>query len=122
MVELTLCFMVFLMLTFGLFEMGRAVWTYNTVAFAARQAARYASLHGTDQSVGDEQIRAVALANAPGLSGANLTATATWSPDRSYGSLVQVEVDYHLPLVVSPIVLKGDNMSLGATASAIVSQ
>ena len=42
LVELALILPIFLMLIIGLFDVGRAVYAYNTVANAARSAARVA--------------------------------------------------------------------------------
>jgi TadE-like protein len=44
LVEFALVFPIFLLLTFGLLDLGRAVWHYNTLADAARQAARQREL------------------------------------------------------------------------------
>ena len=122
MLEMALCSTLFLMIFFGLFELGRAVWTYNTVAHAARQGARYASVHGEYQPASDEEILNQVKAQAPGLDKSIIKATTTWIPDRSFGSLVQVDVQYELPLIVSPLVLKNTKMSLGATGNSIVTQ
>ena len=47
-VEFSLVFMLFLVLSIGLFEMGRAMWIYTTLSHAARQGARFAMVRGTN--------------------------------------------------------------------------
>jgi Flp pilus assembly protein TadG len=122
MLELAFCFTVLMLAMLGLFELGRAVWAYNTVSHAARQAARYASLHAENEPASDQDVGNIAAANAIGLDAKNLTTSTTWMPDRSYGSLVQVEVEYALPLMLSPFILKSDTLTLGATGNSIVTQ
>jgi TadE-like protein len=41
MLEYALVLPVFLMLTIGVIDFSRAVWTYNTIAFISRDTARY---------------------------------------------------------------------------------
>jgi len=122
MVEMALCSTLFLLVFFGLFELGRAVWAFNTVAHAARQGARYASVHGEHEPASDEEILNLVKAQAPGLDKNIIKATTTWIPDRSFGSLVQVDVQYDLPLIVSPLALKDTSITMGATGNSIVTQ
>ena len=51
LVESTLCFLGFMMLSLGLMEFSMAVYAYNFVTYASADAARYASLHGSHSSV-----------------------------------------------------------------------
>lgn len=46
MVEFALVFPIFILLLVGIFDLGRVVWVNNTLATAAREAARYAIVHG----------------------------------------------------------------------------
>jgi len=46
LVEFALVLPVFMLILLGMFDLGRAVWANNAVANAAREAARYASIHG----------------------------------------------------------------------------
>ena len=47
MVEFALVFPVFILLLVGMFDFGRVVWVNNTLATAAREAARFAIVHGS---------------------------------------------------------------------------
>lgn len=44
--EFALVIPIFLVILIGMVDMGRAVWANNAVANAAREAARFASVHG----------------------------------------------------------------------------
>ena len=46
MVEFALVIPVFILLMVGLFDLGRVVWVNDTLATAAREAARFAIVHG----------------------------------------------------------------------------
>ena len=43
-IEFALCAIAFFMLTVGVVDFGRAIWTYNTIASLAREASRYAAV------------------------------------------------------------------------------
>jgi Flp pilus assembly protein TadG len=50
MVEFALVIPVFLLLMVGLFDFGRVIWVNDTLSTAAREAARYAIVHGGSAS------------------------------------------------------------------------
>jgi hypothetical protein len=50
MVEFALVIPVFLLLLIGLFDFGRVIWVNDTLATAAREAVRYAIVHGGSAS------------------------------------------------------------------------
>lgn len=50
LVEFSLVSLVFFMLIFGMIDVGRAVWNYNTLAQATREGTRYAIVHGANSS------------------------------------------------------------------------
>ena len=47
LVEFALTLPVFLLVITGLFDVSRAVWEENTLAYAAREGTRYAIVHGS---------------------------------------------------------------------------
>ena len=47
MVEFALVLPILLLVILGFFDVARAVWQENTLAFAAREATRYAIVHGS---------------------------------------------------------------------------
>jgi Flp pilus assembly protein TadG len=79
MVEFALLVPVFVLLVFGMVDLGLAVFTYGTLTHGTQSAAGYASLHcsytGTGYTLaqlGQQVIQAATLLQAP-----NLTVTAT---------------------------------------------
>jgi TadE-like protein len=46
MVEFALVFPIFILLMVGMFDLGRVIWVNDTLATAAREAARFAIVHG----------------------------------------------------------------------------
>ena len=46
LLENALAMTAFMMMFLGIIDFGRAVYAYNTVEFAARESAHYASMHG----------------------------------------------------------------------------
>lgn len=62
LVEFALILPVIVLIVFGLFDLGRGVFSYNTLAQAARQANRTAMV---DQDV--DRVKAMAIAAAPSL-------------------------------------------------------
>jgi hypothetical protein len=50
LMEFAIVLPVFLAILLGMIDIGRGVWANNTVANAAREAARYASVHGGTKS------------------------------------------------------------------------
>jgi len=120
MVEFALTFALVLMLVVGIFEIGRASWSYTTVSFAARQGARYAIVRsglgdtGADSTSIDNAVKS----NAIGLDPNQLVITKTWSPDNKRGSQFTITVQYPVAFVGSALFLKNtDSVTVGSTAS-----
>lgn len=130
LVEFALTLPLFLLIVTGLFDLARAVWQENTLAYAAREGTRYAIVHGSGHPVvaeqawpgntaGVEQVVRDAAVGVP-----NITVTVTW-PDTRGGSACyerscRVEVIATAPFVPLPsqylagaafsITLKGGSM------------
>jgi Flp pilus assembly protein TadG len=123
MVEFALTFLLFLALMLGGLELGRAIWTYSTVSYAAKQAVRYAMIHGADNAGIDQggnprsqtdvgtSVESIAKSNAVGLQSDSIDVTTTWTPDNSPGSAVKVRVSY--PFATLFQVLTGGSGDLG---------
>ena len=122
MVEFALFFLLFLMLAVGLMELGRGIWTYTTLAHAARQGARYALVHGLANPIAgdDPSIEAVVKANAVGLDGSEISVLTTWDPANEPGSVVEVQVRYPFRLAVAPLILAQDSIQMGSTSRMIM--
>jgi Flp pilus assembly protein TadG len=72
-VEFALILPVFLLMVFGILDLGRAVYAYSTLNNAAREAARLAIL---DQTLAD--IQAVGASHATGLGVSTGDVTVDW--------------------------------------------
>ena len=113
--EFSLVFMLFLVLVLGLMEFGRALWTQQTIAHAARQAGRYATVRGAAHKTPATaaQIKQVLANQAIGLNQQQLLANTavTWTPGNNPGDVVQIQVQYDFQpisgsLVISSIPLR----------------
>lgn len=120
MIEFSLGFLIFLIVLLGIMEFGRAVWTYTTVAHAAKQATRYAMIRGTAIVATDAEVRAVAEKNAIGLSKSDLGVFTTWTPDRERGSFVQVRITYPVSFLASSLVSSTPSVLISSTSRHVV--
>lgn len=128
---------VFFLMTFGVIEGGRLLFTYHEVSNAAKEAARYAAAHGckSDTSVSTEEaLRDFALDRSAGLNDDAFTLTATWDasgappdPDdpscdgkkNRPGATIEVKVTYQFQPVVG-MVFGMDPISLGSSSEMLV--
>ena len=112
LVEFALVLPVLLLIITGIFDVGRAVWQENTLAYAAREGTRYAIVNGSGcepnpscvvypgntQPIID-RVRAAAV-GVP-----NITVTATWEivgGSVCYDRNCAVTVDASAPFVPMP--------------------
>lgn len=105
-VEFALAVPIFLLLVLGVFELSRAVWQQNTLAFAVREGARYAIVHGSEAAepagIGSDQpVKDTVASNAIGV--ANVTVTVTW-PDGTNDRGSRVTVSATAPFAPAAIV------------------
>jgi Flp pilus assembly protein TadG len=108
LVEFGLAGIAFVLLIFGMVEVGRAVWNYNTLAEAVREGARYAIVHGADSPDPsgpgspyftapntDTKVTQVVQQFAGGLDPSRLTVLAEWLDGTNLkGSRVKVTAQY----------------------------
>jgi TadE-like protein len=74
--EFALVLPLFLLMLFGIVDIGRAIWAYDDVSNAAREGARYASVHGNTR-----ESDATFCQTGPNLGTTPPTGCPTWSPD-----------------------------------------
>jgi Flp pilus assembly protein TadG len=90
LVEFALVLPIFLLLVTGIFDVGRAVWQENTLAYAAREGTRYAIVHG---AAGNPIVGPCSsCVNAVTNNLANITNAVTTNAVGVYG--ITVTVDY----------------------------
>ena len=114
LVEMALVLPIFLLLLFGVMEMGRVGYAYITVSNAARAGVRTATVGGTDL-----EIREAILNASPSLDSAKLSIQI--SPDESHresGQGVTVQVSYPVQLII-PVIsnLVSNPVIVGSTLS-----
>ena len=90
LIEFALMLPIVLLIITGIFDVGRAVWQENTLAYAAREGTRYAIVHGTGYPVAADRawpgntngIRTVVRNAAVGVGGV-ITVDAKWPTNES---------------------------------------
>jgi Flp pilus assembly protein TadG len=94
--ESSLCFLLLFSVLYATMEFGRAVYSYNILAGATREASRYAVVHGSRSTspATEADIRAEVERWAVGLNTTNLSVSATWTPGNTPGSRVRVSTTY----------------------------
>jgi len=122
MVEFALFFIIFLVLTVGLMELGRGVWTYVTLSHAARAAGRYAIVHGGSNPIPNNgtTVEDVAKLNAIGLDNSSITVNVTYDTVNKQGNAVLVEVSYPFQFVTGGLIVQQSTVSMSSTAKMIV--
>lgn len=107
LVEFSLVLPLFLLLVIGIFDVGRAVFAYNTVSNAARAAARVAIVN---QDAGTVEARALEL--TPGLEN-RITVAQVPCSERACDYVVTVSYDYQ---PVTPLIGQLFNPTIASTA------
>jgi len=123
-VEFAVVTSTFLMLLFGVIQMGLAVYNYNSVCEAAREAVRYAVVHSPTSAnpATTAQIQQVAMNAATGVSLAAGNIAVSWPADANLPSLkdAQVKITYsysfHIPFMSQA------TLNLTSTSQMLVSQ
>src|SRR5258708_21864533 len=115
---------VLFLLTFGVMMLGSAVYSYNTISNAAREAVRYAAVHSSSSAAPatDSQIEQVALDYAQGVNLALTDVHVTWPPDPNKGmrSDAQVQISYTYNLKIP--FMSAVALPLSSTSRMLVSQ
>jgi Flp pilus assembly protein TadG len=96
MMEFGLAFLIFLSVIYGVMEFGRIVACYNILAGAAREGARYASVHGSASGsvASAADIQGVVRGWALGMDASSVLVTTTWNPGNGPGAQVKVKASY----------------------------
>lgn len=94
LVEFALILPLLLLLIFGIMDFGLAIFSYNTIANAAREGARAGVIpSASDADVVDATLR---LTTGLNLTASNITVTRD--------STIQVEVTYDHALITGPVI------------------
>jgi Flp pilus assembly protein TadG len=137
LVELSMCFLGFLLLTVGTMEFGMAMYAYNFCSYAARDATRWASVRGSQsqtagsctssQGVADgcpatvDDIKNYILSEAIALTPSKFNWTDSqgnsnifWTPNNGPGGEVNVTVSYTV-VPLAGLALK-ENLTVASTS------
>jgi Flp pilus assembly protein TadG len=77
LVELALSILVMISIAFGITEFGRAIYQYNTLAKAVRDATRYLSTRGAADAPAKDQAKCLAVYGNPTCMGSPIAAGLT---------------------------------------------
>ena len=108
LVEFAIGATVFLTVMFGVLEFGRALWTHNALADAARRGARYGTMHGIGDI--DKVKNVVVFGNPEGTGSPLVNDLSTGNIDVQYstfglnGGTVQVSINNYQFQFVVPII------------------
>ncbi len=120
--EFALVAMGVLTLTFAVMQGSSAVYAYNFVTYAARDAARYAMVRGASspQPVSSTDVTNFVLAEAQGINAQSVTVTTTWTPNNNPGNTVKVRVAYSFAPIAR--IASKLTLSLSSTSQMVISQ
>ena len=95
--EFPMAALVAVLFTTAIVVCGVAIYSYNFVSQAARDASRYASVNGANSSnpVDSGDVKQFVLNEATGLNTNALSVSTSWKPDNKPGSVVSVSVTYN---------------------------
>jgi Flp pilus assembly protein TadG len=114
----------FLIVMFAIIEMGLAVYTYNTISEASREAVRYAAVHSPTSAnpVTNAQIQQVAMNAATGVALSSSNVTVTWPADPNLPSIddAEVQITYNYSLNIP--FMSSVTLPLTSTSRMLVSQ
>jgi Flp pilus assembly protein TadG len=95
LIEYAIILPILVLLVIGILELSMIVFSYNTIADAAREGARYGVIHPTNTAGINTATRRLTT----GLNPAQLTVTSSLPG----GNVIRVEVTYNLHLITSLI-------------------
>ncbi len=139
MVEFAMASSLLFAVVFGVIAIGYALYSYNVVSEAAREATRFAIVRGSactsftsacPAAASDVQTFVQDL-GFPGINSQSITATTTWpttgpsctpsvTPCNNPGNLVEVTVSYQFPLVIP--FMSSQTLTMSSTSMMVISQ
>lgn len=113
----------FLMLiTVGIIDIGRAVWTSTTLEHVAREGSRFASVRGAGHvaEATESSVETYVEGRATGLAASDVNVAVTWlGGDNSSGSSVTVQVTYDFNLLLGGF-LQIDPIGFDSSSTMII--
>lgn len=96
LIEYALVMPILLLVFLGIADFARVIFSYDTIGNAAREGARYGTVHATDVTGIEARTRAL----TSGLDPANLDVSISYPG----GNTIRVEVLYRETLLTGPII------------------
>jgi Flp pilus assembly protein TadG len=119
-VEMAVAAIALLVILFAIIEMGLAIYRYNMVCSAAREAVRYAIVHPSDTT----GIQQAAINSAPFLTASNITVTFPADPNVASRTDARVAISYPFSLGIPllPLPSSVSNLTLSSTSQMMLAQ
>ena len=129
LVEFSIAATVFLTAMFGVIEFGRALWTHNALADAARRGARYAVLHSAEDA---EKVKNVVVYGdedgggqpmLPNLTTTNVSVSyANYSLNRGTAtvSITGYQFEFVIPVVGTTITMPNYSTTLTGESVGLI--
>jgi Flp pilus assembly protein TadG len=141
LVEFALVMPIFLALLFGVVDLGRVIWANDSLASAAREGARYASVHAGTKELTDKAEKPEIKTHAQGFAigaGGDVTVTVCYSSvhyaagsmgcsgdvdeagaGNQRGNLVTVTVTSHVPTLTGALLGFG-TFNVSGTSTVLI--
>lgn len=103
----------------GIIDFGRLLFSYNSLAFAVQQSARYAAVHGSSSKnpANTAKLDAIVKATMFGVPPSSLSTTVTWTPNTDPGAKVTVQATCTFTPMVAVFTLIANPMTLKSTVT-----
>jgi Flp pilus assembly protein TadG len=120
--EGALVMLVFMMILFGIIDFARAIFAYNSVEFASREAARWASVRGVQsgQEATVQQIQNFTFTQLVGMNANNTNVAVAWNNNKVPGSFVTITVNHSFD-PITPFLPQG-TWNLQGLSRMVISQ
>ena len=121
MVEFAITAILLLTILFFIIEFGQATWRYNTVAGLAKDAARYASVHGSSSgSVADSaSVQTYVNSRSQGIP---VIVHTTWPEAGSKAPGKRVQVQVETTFTPRTTLIPHSALNLHSTAQVIIAR
>jgi Flp pilus assembly protein TadG len=120
-VEFPIAALLTVIFTLAIVVGGVAIYSYNFVSQAARDAVRYASVNGATSTnpVDSSDVKKFVLSEATGLNSSALSVSTSWNPDNKPGGVVSVSVTYNFQPFYP---MTGTTLPLSSSSQMVISK
>jgi Flp pilus assembly protein TadG len=121
-IEFSLIVPVFLLIIYGIMELGRLLFIYNSLGHAVYEGGRYAIVRGSESAspATTAQIEAQVATYAANLDPSLLNVDVTFDPDNSPGSIVNIAATYDFAFMTNLLPLS--DFDLTSETDAVIAR